>query len=103
MTNSTGDPQVPRTQGKVLAFVQIPATVIEHILSLKLTGTQHDLLLYLWTLDPYGDRLEIPSPEAIAPLLNCDTRTISRALRRLGQEGLLDAKHRAIVGEVADV
>jgi len=58
--------------------------MIDYILTLKLSGTQHALLLYLWKLDPYGDRWqEIPPPEEIALLLGVDPRTVQRAAQRL--------------------
>lgn len=65
-------------------FAQIPLWLIDYILTLKLSGTQHDLLLYLWTLDPYGDRWhDIPPPEEIAAVLKVDPRTVQRAAQRL--------------------
>ena len=65
-------------------FVTIPKTLIEYVRSLKLTGTQYDLWLYLYELDPYGDRwIEIPPPDEIATLLRVDPRTIQRAAQRL--------------------
>lgn len=64
--------------------MQIPVAIIHRILEAKLTGTQHDLLLYLWKLDPYGDQwVEAPPPEEIALLLKVDPRTIQRAAQRL--------------------
>lgn len=72
-------------------FVQIPLPLIDYILSLKLTGTQHDLLLLLWKLDPFGDRwIEIPPPENLAQLLQVDARTIQRAAQKLQDVKLCD-------------
>lgn len=83
MTNSPTDPQPSGVQ-KPPPFVQIPVWLIDYILTLKLTGTQHDLLLLLWKLDPYGDRwVEVPPPNELAVLLGVDARTIQRAARRL--------------------
>jgi DNA-binding MarR family transcriptional regulator len=49
------------------SFVQIPFELINYVRSLKLSGTQYDLWLYLYSCDPYGDRfVEIPSPAEIA-------------------------------------
>jgi hypothetical protein len=65
-------------------FVQIPGELIAYVRSLKLTGTQYDLWLYLYSLDPYGDRfVEIPPPKEIAEVLSVDYRTIERAAQRL--------------------
>jgi hypothetical protein len=65
-------------------FVQIPSELIAYVRSLKLTGTQYDLWLYLYSLDPYGDRfVEIPPPKEIAEVLKVDYRTIERAAQRL--------------------
>ncbi len=72
-------------------FVQIPKDLIRYARTLKLTGTQYDLWLYLWELDPYGDRwVDIPPPVEIAALLSVDPRTVQRAARRLEDCDLFD-------------
>ena len=72
-------------------FVQIPIDLISYVRSLKLSGTQYDLWLYLWSKDPFGDRfVEIPSPEVIAAELGVNPRTIQRAARRLQDADLFD-------------
>jgi hypothetical protein len=65
-------------------FVQIPKWLIREARSHKLSGTQYELWLYLWELDPWGTRwVEIPSPIEIAGVLQVDPRTIQRAAQRL--------------------
>jgi len=82
MTNT--EPSLQPVGGSSISFVQIPVWLIDYILTLKLTGTQYSLLLYLWTIDPYGDRWhDIPPPEEIAAVLNVDARTVQRAAQRL--------------------
>jgi len=82
MTNT--EPSLQPIGGSSNSFVQIPVWLIDYILTLKLSGTQYALLLYLWTIDPYGDRWhDIPPPEEIAAVLNVDARTVQRAAQRL--------------------
>lgn len=84
MTDSTANPKQSGIKKSSSKSVQIPMTLIQHVLSLKLTGTQYALWLYLWTYDPYGDRwVNIPSPAEIANYLEVDPRTVERAARRL--------------------
>lgn len=65
-------------------FVAIPVELVRYVRSLKLTGTQYDLWLYLYELDPFGDRwVEVPPPDEIAIILKVDPRTVERAARRL--------------------
>jgi hypothetical protein len=72
-------------------FVQIPIDLIKYVRSLKLSGTQYDLWLYLWSKDPWGDRfVEISSPEVIAAELGVNPRTIQRAAQRLQDADLFD-------------
>jgi hypothetical protein len=72
-------------------FVQIPIDLISYARTLKLSGTQYDLWLYLWSKDPFGDRfVEIPSPDAIAAELGVNPRTIQRAAQRLQDADLFD-------------
>ena len=73
------------------SFVQIPFELINYVRSLKLSGTQYDLWLYLYSRDPYGDRfVEIPSPAEIAVELGVNSRTIQRAAQRLQDADLFD-------------
>ena len=73
------------------SFVQIPFELINYVRSLKLSGTQYDLWLYLYSRDPYGDRfVEIPSPAEIAVELGVNPRTIQRAAQRLQDADLFD-------------
>jgi hypothetical protein len=56
----------------------------------KLKPAEMKLLYYLRTLDPFGDRnLELGVRE-IAAQINCDPGTISRALRKLADQKLID-------------
>lgn len=73
------------------SFVQIPFELINYVRSLKLSGTQYDLWLYLYSRDPYGNRfVEIPSPAEIAVELGVNPRTIQRAAQRLQDADLFD-------------
>ncbi|MGI0488580.1 hypothetical protein ACN4EK_24485 [Pantanalinema rosaneae CENA516] len=77
---TTNQPTVAKSSG----FVQIPVELITYVRSLNLTGTQYDLWLYLFSLDPYGDRfIAVPSPKEIAAILQVDYRTVERAAQRL--------------------
>lgn len=90
MTNSASPSEASGIQ-KPPQFVQIPKELIRYARTLKLTGTQYDLWLYLWELDPYGDRwVDIPPPVEIAALLSVDPRTVQRAARRLEDCDLFD-------------
>jgi hypothetical protein len=72
-------------------FVQVPIDLIQYVRGLKLSGTQYDLWLYLWSKDPFGDRfIDIPSPEIIAAELGVNPRTIQRAAQRLQDADLFD-------------
>ncbi|NJO74192.1 MAG: hypothetical protein HC833_10815 [Leptolyngbyaceae cyanobacterium RM1_406_9] len=74
----------PSSEPKPPSFVQIPIELIKYVRSLKLTGTQYDLWLYLYELDPYGSKwVEVPPPSEIAQLLKVDVRTIQRCAQRL--------------------
>lgn len=56
----------------------------------ELTESQKDVLYYLRTLDPYGDRkLEIGVRE-LAKTLGLDPSTVSRALKALDEKGYID-------------
>jgi hypothetical protein len=74
-----------------VTFAQIPLELIRHVRKLKLSGAEYDLWLYLWELDPFGDRwVEIPTPSEIAKHLNVDRRTIQRASNALQEFGLFE-------------
>ena len=74
-----------------VTFAQIPLELIRHVRKLRLSGAEYDLWLYLWELDPFGDRwVEIPTPSEIARQLNVDRRTIQRASNTLQEFGLFE-------------
>lgn len=74
-----------------VTFAQIPLDLIRHVRTLKLSGAEYDLWLYLWELDPFGDRwVEIPPPSEIAKHLNVDRRTVQRASSALQEFGLFE-------------
>lgn len=84
MTDSPPNSPPVGTQITAPSFIQIPIELAQYVRTLKLTGTQYDLWLYLFGLDPYGDRfVEVPPPQEIATLLQVDYRTIQRAAQRL--------------------
>ena len=57
------------------SFIQIPIELINYVKAKKLSGLQYSLWLFLYSLDPFGDRfVPIPSPEAIASELNVCAR-----------------------------
>lgn len=91
MTDLPADFETQGTPRRASTFVQIPIDLIGYVRSLKLTGAQYELWLYLWELDPYGDRwVEVPSPDAIAQFLKVSARTITRATQRLQDCKLFD-------------
>lgn len=91
MPDSSPNSQPPGTHPQPLPFVQISKELIEYVRSLKLTGTQYDLWLFLFSLDPYGDRfIDVPTPKDIGTLLNVDHRTIERAAQRLADCNLFE-------------
>jgi len=72
-------------------FVQIPIDLINYVNARKLSGLQYRLWLFLYSLDPFGDRyVPIPSPESIASELNVCARSIQRAAQRLADLDLFD-------------
>ena len=72
-------------------FVQIPIELIDYVKAKKLSGLQYSLWLFLYSLDPFGDRfVPIPSPEQIAIELNVCARSIQRAAQRLADLDLFD-------------
>ena len=72
-------------------FVQIPLELIRYVRLRKLSGNQYDLWLYLWELDPFGDRwVDIPPPTEVARILNVNERTIRRSAQRLEDLELFD-------------
>ncbi|MBD2462296.1 hypothetical protein H6G89_14705 [Oscillatoria sp. FACHB-1407] len=82
MTDSSTSPESSTSQ--IAEFVQIPTKLLQYVRSLHLTGTQYDLWLYLYELDPYGNRwIEVPPPAEIAQILQVDPRTIQRCAQRL--------------------
>ena len=73
------------------SFIQIPIALIDYVKLRKLSGIQYTLWLYLYTLDPFGDRyVPIPSPNQIATKLGVSARTIQRAAQRLADLDLFD-------------
>lgn len=77
--------------GEQEPFVQISSSLLQYVRSRKLTGSQYDLWLYLYELDPYGDRwIDIPSPAELAQVLGYDARTIQRNAIRLQDCDLFD-------------
>jgi DNA-binding Lrp family transcriptional regulator len=56
----------------------------------ELTPAQRDVLYYLRTLDPYGDRPLNLGVTEIARQLKLDKSTVSRALKALDQKGWID-------------
>lgn len=56
----------------------------------ELTPAQRDVLYYLRTLDPYGDRPLSLGVTEIARQLKLDKSTVSRALKALDQKGWID-------------
>ncbi len=73
------------------SFIQIPIALIDYVKLRKLSGIQYTLWLYLYKLDPFGDRyVPIPSPNAIAAELGSSARTIQRAAQRLADLDLFD-------------
>ena len=73
------------------SFAQIPFELIRYVRSCKLSRTQYDLWLYIYEIDPFGDRwYEMPSPGAIAEELGVNERTIERAAQRLRDLHLID-------------
>jgi len=56
----------------------------------KLTESEKDVLIYLRTLDPFGDRSLSLSVRGIAKELEYNPSSVSRALKRLDQLGLID-------------
>ena len=74
-----------------ITFAQIPLELIRYVRSCKLTGTQYNLWLYIYEIDPFGDRWqEIPSPAQIASEFGVNERTIERAAQRLRDLRLID-------------
>ena len=72
-------------------FIQIPIELINYVKAKKLSGLQYSLWLFLYSLDPFGDRfVPIPSPEQIAIELNVCARSIQRAAQRLTDLDLFD-------------
>ena len=72
-------------------FIQIPIELINYVKAKKLSGLQYSLWLFLYSLDPFGDRfVPIPSPEQIAIELNVCARSIQRAAQRLADLDLFD-------------
>ena len=72
-------------------FIQIPIELINYVKAKKLSGLQYSLWLFLYSLDPFGDRfVPIPSPEQIASELNVCARSIQRAAQRLADLDLFD-------------
>jgi hypothetical protein len=91
MTDSSPPSQPSGTQAQSLPFIQISRELIDYVRSLKLTGTQYDLWLFLFSLDPYGDRwIEIPPPEKLGNAFGVSDRTIQRAAQRLADCHLFD-------------
>lgn len=83
MTDSDTDTSKDGPVG-VEPFITIPSSLLARVRSLKLSGTQYDLWLYLYSLDPYGSRwVEIPTPAEIAHVLGVDPRTVQRSAQRL--------------------
>jgi len=81
------------SEGTQEPFVVIPVSLIEYVRERNLSGNQYELWLYLFALDPYGDRfVEMPSPEEIAKTLKCSYRTVERAVQRLKDCDLFDFK-----------
>jgi DNA-binding transcriptional ArsR family regulator len=56
----------------------------------ELTESQKDVLYYLRTLDPFGDRHLDLGVREIARTLGCEPSTVSRALRVLAEKGYID-------------
>ena len=56
----------------------------------ELKESEKDLLYYLRTLDPFGDRPLNLGVREIARTLQCNPSTISRALKRLDELGYID-------------
>lgn len=93
MTNTNSDPSTP---GKQEPYVLIPVSVLEYVRSRKLSGSQYDLWLYLFSLDPFGDRwVDIPSPLEISLEIGFDPRTIQRNANKLADCDLFDFEIKA--------
>jgi len=68
-----------------------PLQTEEHLRAYReLTSTQRDLLYYLKTLDPYGDKPLNISIKGIAAQLDITRFTVSRALKALDAGGWID-------------
>ncbi|MDJ0723914.1 MAG: hypothetical protein QNJ38_02250 [Prochloraceae cyanobacterium] len=70
-------------------FIQITPEITNYAIASNLTKMQYRLWLYLYHLDPFGDRkIAIPHPQELAEILKMSVRSIYRALRKLSQLGL---------------
>ena len=70
-------------------FIQITPLTTNYTIASNLTKMQYRLWLFLYHLDPFGDRpVLIPSPAELAQRLDMSVRSIYRALRKLNQLGL---------------
>lgn len=70
--------------GNDYPYLRIPRHLVTYARKLKLTPTQYNLWLFLWELDPFGDRwVSVPTPDEIAVELNVHPQTIVRAAQRL--------------------
>lgn len=74
-----------------ITFIQVPLSLIDYIQECQLTSSEYKLWLYLFKLDPFGDRfISLPSPTEIAVQLKLSVRTITRAAQRLQDLALFD-------------
>ncbi|WP_416671618.1 hypothetical protein [Egbenema bharatensis] len=65
------------------SFIQIPFEVLHYVRKCNLTATQYSLWLYLYELEPYGQKwIDLDINDA-AKELNVDPLTIKRAVKRL--------------------
>ncbi len=70
-------------------FIQITPLTTNYTIASNLTKMQYRLWLFLYHLDPFGDRpVLIPTPAELARRLNMSVRSVYRALRKLNQLGL---------------
>jgi hypothetical protein len=89
MTATTSTVQAEQKPISREPFVVIPASLIAIARNRQLSGTEYSLWLYLYSLDPYGDRwVAIPSPVEISVILGVNPRTVEKAARRLEDCGL---------------
>jgi hypothetical protein len=85
-TNDLPEPAVSQE-----SIVVIPSSLIHYARERKLSGLQYELWLFLYEIDPFGNRwVEVPSPAEIAIELGCDPRSIQRAAQRLQDCDLFD-------------